>query len=142
MTTPTAKAGITEHLLDDQIEPFLKHLRAAGYAQRTLRKKRTVARAFARWMRRRQIAIDDLNDGHIAAFVARSPRNRKAHVKFERAVLRLWFEYLRGYRRPAAATRATLRFCRRDPSSELQRLSTEGSRAHRELGACLRAVHP
>ncbi len=97
MTTPTAKAGTTENLLDDQIEPFLKHLRAAGYAQRTLRKKRTVARAFARWMRRRQIAIDDLNDGHIAAFVARSPRNRKAHVKVERAVLRLWFEYLRGY---------------------------------------------
>jgi len=35
MTTPTAKAGTTENLLDDQIEPFLKHLRAAGYAQRT-----------------------------------------------------------------------------------------------------------
>jgi integrase/recombinase XerD len=97
MTTPTAKAGTTENLLDDQIEPFLKHLRAAGYAQRTLRKKRTVARAFARWTRRRQIAIDDLNDGHIAAFVARSPRNRKAHVKVERAVLQFWFEYLRGY---------------------------------------------
>jgi integrase/recombinase XerD len=97
MTTPTVKTGTTENLLDDQIEPFLKHLRAAGYAQRTLRKKRTVARAFARWTRRRQIAIDDLNDGHIAAFVARSPRNRKAHVKVERAVLRLWFEYLRDY---------------------------------------------
>ena len=63
MTTPTLEAGTTENLLDDQIEPFLKHLRAAGYAQRTLRKKRTVARAFARWTRRRQIAIDDLNDG-------------------------------------------------------------------------------
>jgi integrase/recombinase XerD len=97
MTTPTAEAGTTESLLDDQIEPFLKYLRTAGYAQRTLRKKRTVARAFARWTRRRQIAINDLNDGHIAAFVARSPRNRKAHVKAERAVLRLWFEYLRGY---------------------------------------------
>jgi len=53
------------------------NLRTAGYAQRTLRKKRTVARAFARWTRRRQIAMNDLNDGHIAAFVARSPRNRK-----------------------------------------------------------------
>jgi site-specific recombinase XerD len=41
--------------------------------------------------------MDDLNDGHIAAFVARSPRKRTAHVKVERAVLRLWFEYLRGY---------------------------------------------
>jgi integrase/recombinase XerD len=97
MTTPTVEAGKNENLLDDQIEPFLKHLRAAGYAQRTLRKKRTVARAFARWTRQRQIAMDDLNDGHINAFVARSPRHRKAHVKVERGVLRLWFEYLRGY---------------------------------------------
>jgi hypothetical protein len=45
MTTPTLEAGTTENLLDNQIEPFLKHLRTAGYAQRTLRKKRTVARA-------------------------------------------------------------------------------------------------
>lgn len=97
MTTLTEEARRTENLLDDQIEPFLKHLRSAGYAQRTLRKKRTVARAFARWTRGRQIAMDDLNDGHIAAFVARSPRKRTADVKVERAVLRLWFEYLRGY---------------------------------------------
>jgi integrase/recombinase XerD len=97
MTTPTLEAGTTENLLDNQIEPFLKHLRAAGYAQRTLRKKRTVARAFVRWTRRKQIALKDLNDGHIAAFVSRSPRNRKAHVKAELAVMRLLFEYLRGY---------------------------------------------
>ena len=97
MTTPTLEAGTTENLLHDQIEPFLKHLRAAGYAERTLRKKRTVARAFARWMRPKQIALNDLNDGHIAAFVARSPRNRKAHVKVELAVMRLLFEYLRSY---------------------------------------------
>jgi integrase/recombinase XerD len=104
MTTPTLEGGTPGNLLDDHIEPFLKHLRAAGYAERTLRKKRTVAKAFARWARRKQIAGNDLNDGHIAAFVARSPRNRKAHVKFELAVMRLLFEYLRGYaglQRPA-----------------------------------------
>ena len=110
MTTLTVEAGRTENLLDDQIEPFLKHLRAAGYAHRTLRKKRTVARAFARWTRRMQIAIDDLNDGHIAAFVARLPRNRKAREMAERAVLRLWFEYLHGYaglQRPPAQHRVS-----------------------------------
>jgi hypothetical protein len=48
-------------------------------------------------MRPKQIALNDLNDGHIAAFVARSPRNRKAHVKVELAVMRLLFEYLRSY---------------------------------------------
>ena len=103
MTTPTLEDGTPERLLDDHIEPFLKHLRVAGYAERTLRKKRTVARAFARWMRRKQIAVDDLDDSHLAAFVARSPRRRIAHVKFERAVMRLLFEYLRscaGLRRP------------------------------------------
>ena len=104
MTTPTSEGGTPGSLLDDHIEPFLKHLRSAGYAERTLRKKRTVANAFARWARRKQIAGDDLNDGHIAAFASRSPLNRKAHVKFELAVMRLLFEYLRGYaglRRPA-----------------------------------------
>jgi site-specific recombinase XerD len=97
MTTPTLVAGTTENLLDSQIEPFLKHLHAAGYSQCTLRKKRTVTRAFARWTRRKQITLNDLNDGHIAAFVSRSPQNRKAHVKAELAVMRLLFEYLRGY---------------------------------------------
>ena len=97
MTTPTLENGTPESLLDNHIEPFLKHLRAAGYAERTLRKKRRVARAFARWTRRKQIAVNDLNDSHIAAFVARSPRKRKTHVKFELAVMRLFFGYLRGY---------------------------------------------
>jgi integrase/recombinase XerD len=97
MTTPTLQGGTPGSLLDEHIEPFLKHLCAAGYAERTLRKKRTVAEAFARWARRKQIVGNDLNDGHIAAFASRSPRNRKAHVKFELAVMRLLFEYLRDY---------------------------------------------
>jgi len=97
MTTPTLKVGTPESLLDDHIESFLKHLRAAGYAERTLRKKRTVARAFARWTRRKKIALDNLNYDDMAVFVARSPRRRKAHVKFELAVMRLFFEYLCGY---------------------------------------------
>ena len=108
MTTPTLGNGTPENcdptipgtdhsLLDNHIGPFLKHLRAAGFAERTLRKKRTVARAFARWTRRRQIAVNGLNDGHIGAFVARSPRRRKAHVKFELAAMRLFFAYLRDH---------------------------------------------
>lgn len=97
MTTPTLKDEMPGSPLDNHIEPFLRHLCAAGYAERTLRKKRSVARALARWTRRKQIAVNDLNDSHIAAFVARSPRRRKAHVKFELAVTRLLFEYLRSY---------------------------------------------
>lgn len=97
MTTSTLEGGTSGSMIEDHIEPFLKHLRAAGYAERTLRKKRTVARAFVRWTKRKQIAVDDLNDNHLAAFVARLPRRRKACVKFELAVMRLLFEYLRSY---------------------------------------------
>ena len=95
MTTLTSEEGTSERLLDDRIGPFLQQLRDAGYAERTLRKKRTVTRAFARWVKRKRIAIVDLNDDHVAAFVARWPRRRKAHVKCELAVLRLFFRYLR-----------------------------------------------
>jgi site-specific recombinase XerD len=95
MTTPTSEDGTSECLLDDRIDPFIQQLRDAGYAERTLRKKRTVTRAFARWVKRKRIAIGNLNDGHVTAFVARWPRRRKAHVKFELAVLRLLFRYLR-----------------------------------------------
>jgi integrase/recombinase XerD len=95
MTTPRSEDATAERAINDRIEPFLKQLRDAGYAERTLRKKRTVTRAFARWLKRKQIAMADLNDGHMATFVARLPRRRKAHVKFELAVLRLFFGYLR-----------------------------------------------
>jgi len=84
----------SQRLLDDQIEPFLNQLEDAGYAQRTLRKKRTVARAFARWAKENRIAARDLDASHITAFVGRSPRRRKARVKFELAVMRLFFGYL------------------------------------------------
>jgi len=83
-----------QRLLDDQIEPFLERLRDAGYAERTLRKKRTVAKAFARWAQRKGIATEELNRTHIALFVARSPRKRTAHRKFELAGMRLFFGYL------------------------------------------------
>ena len=91
----TTGSGSVQRLLDDQIEPFLQHLRDAGYAERTLRKKRTVARAFARWAKRRGIATIDLNDGHVDAFVRRLPRGDKSRLKFELAAVRLFLGHLR-----------------------------------------------
>jgi integrase/recombinase XerD len=95
MTTATIQDGARQNVLDNFIEPFLKHLRATGYAERTLRKKRSVLRAFGRWTKRRRITVADLNDSHLAGFIARSPRRRKARVAFDRAVIRLFFGYLR-----------------------------------------------
>ena len=91
----TTGSGSAQPLLDDQIEPFLQHLREAGYAERTLRKKRTIARAFARWAKRKGIATIDLNDGHADAFVLRLPRGGKSRLKFELAAVRLFLGHLR-----------------------------------------------
>src|SRR5215469_14905406 len=90
----TTGSGRVQHLLDDQIEPFLQRLRDAGYAERTLRKKRTVARAFARWAKRKGIGTIDLNDGHVDAFVRRLHRGEKSRLKFELAGVQLFLGYL------------------------------------------------
>jgi site-specific recombinase XerD len=91
----TTGSGRAQRLLDDQIEPFLQHLRDTGYAERTLRKKRTVARSFARWAHGKGIATINLNDGHVDAFVLRLPRGGKSRRKFELAAVRLFLGYLR-----------------------------------------------
>ena len=93
---PTNRSGrAKQQLLDDRIEPFLQQLRAAGYVERALRRKRTVLRAFARWVERKGIAACDLGECHLDAFTARPPQKRKSHAKFELAVMRLFFRYLR-----------------------------------------------
>ena len=91
----TTGSGRAQRLLDDQIEPFLQHLRDAGYAERTLRKKRTVVRAFVLWLQGKGIATNDLNDVHVDAFVRRLPRGGKPRQKSELAAVRLFLGYLR-----------------------------------------------
>lgn len=82
-------------LLDTHIAGFLTHLQTAGYADRTRRKKRPVAKALAHWMERQHIALDELGKGHINAFLRRAPRNRHARMKREQAVLSQLLTYLR-----------------------------------------------
>jgi len=82
-------------LCDIHIDSFLAYLRAQGYAERTLRKKRSVAASFVRWTVRKQLAVNDLNESHLSAFVKCSPFKRKARVKFEMAALRPFLKYHR-----------------------------------------------
>lgn len=82
-------------LLDSYVESYLTHLRAAGYAERTLRQKRSIAVSFVRWTKRKEIPVDDLNESHITAFVERSPRRQKGHVQTELAALCPFLQYLR-----------------------------------------------
>ena len=81
--------------LQDHIEPFLDCLRVAGYAERTLRKKRFVLQALARWTKRKPMTADSSHDDLMRAFLGRLPQKRKVRLQFERGVLQLFFEHLR-----------------------------------------------
>ena len=93
-TAKSQDAVLLHNLLENQIEPFLIHLRAAGYAERTLRKKRTVIKALIRWARGEEISLHHLNESHFTGFLARPPRKSKGRAKLERSVVRLLLQYL------------------------------------------------
>lgn len=83
-------------LLDAHVESFVNYLRTRGYSKRSLRKRRRVADSFTRWSRDKQLAIVDLDEGHIATFLKRSPpQNSKERFVREQAALRLFIRYLR-----------------------------------------------
>jgi integrase/recombinase XerD len=87
--------GPFEGLSDTHVSSFLTHLRIDGYAERTLRKKRSVAASFARWSVGKRLAVSDLNESHLASFVERSSERTRARVNFEMAALRPFLKYLR-----------------------------------------------
>jgi site-specific recombinase XerD len=94
--TPNAStANPAVGLLDSHVESFFGHLRAAGYAERTLRKKRSVIKSFTRWTRCQQVLREDLNETHLTVFVKRLPGTKNGRAIFERAVLRLFLNHLR-----------------------------------------------
>ncbi len=96
MTTLTVRAlRSSAGEFEVHVESFLEHLRAAGYAERTLRKKQCAAHSFGRWLICQQVALADLNESHIVAFVERSPRGSKHRVVCELAALRPLLEHLR-----------------------------------------------
>jgi len=95
------ESGLVLGLQDTHVEAFFVHLRGAGYAERTLQKKRSVARSFARWTRLREVAIEDLDESHTASFLRHCGRRRKAWAAPASATVRLFLEYLRlDYRIP------------------------------------------
>lgn len=93
MTVDTVR--VRQNQLDRYVEPFLDHLRSAGYAKRTLSRKRTTTESFARWTRCQHVAIEDLNEAYLAGFVKRSGRRLKADAKCELAVLRAFLDFVR-----------------------------------------------
>ena len=113
-------------LLDTLVESFLRHLRAVGYAERTLSKKRSIGAPFVRWTSCKQVLIEDLNESHIAAFVKRAPQEQKVR---RLAVLRAFLSYLRleaGVPPPARRIESS-------PTAELQQRYVDYLRNERGL---------
>jgi len=94
MTTPTRENGTLQRLLDDEIEPFVEHLRAARYADETVHRKRAIAAEFAQWAQQHLIVADNLNSNSAAQFITRLPERAKTRVALERATVRLFLRHL------------------------------------------------
>ncbi len=91
----TSKESPPPYLSSDHIHSFLNHLRSNGYGEKTLRKKKSVITSFVRWAVEKKLAVDDLNETHLAAFVERSAKRTKDRVNFERAALQPFFTHLK-----------------------------------------------
>ncbi len=95
MTTAPPDDKALQRLLNEEIEPFLEHHRALGYADETVQRRRTIAREFAQWARRHLVVADNLNSTRAADFVARPPQRAKSRLAVERATVRLLLKHLR-----------------------------------------------
>jgi integrase/recombinase XerD len=80
--------------LQIEIAAFLDELTAAGYVPQRLAQRRSIVLAFVRWTQDQHLAVADLSEIHVAAFVARRPRGRETRKKV-RATLRRFLTHLR-----------------------------------------------
>lgn len=76
------------------IASFLDELTAAGYPSHGLAHRRSILVAFEQWTRDEGLAVADLSEVHLTAFVGRRSRGRETQEK-ERATLRRLFAHLR-----------------------------------------------
>lgn len=76
-TIVVSREGPPLGFLDTHVESFLGQLRATGYAERTLRKKRSILRAFTRWSKTEQLVCEQIGESHVAAFVKQLPKHQR-----------------------------------------------------------------
>ena len=95
MNGTSLEGGACQKPFDEHVALFLQHLRAAGYAERTLRKKRWALRSLARWAQRKGIAVADFHDRHAAAFLALSSGREKDFVAVQGRAVRQFLGFLR-----------------------------------------------
>jgi integrase/recombinase XerD len=95
MNATTLEGGARQKPFDEHLELFLDHLRVAGYAERTLRKKRWALRNLAQWAQQKGIAFSDLHNHDAAAFLALSSGRAKDFVAVQRRAVRQFQLFLR-----------------------------------------------
>jgi site-specific recombinase XerD len=78
------------------VERFVKQLRAEGYPESSVQRRRGLLLAFLRWASRHAIPVDELQEPHALAFVGRSTRRAKDRVHVERSAARHFVRFLRG----------------------------------------------
>ena len=107
MNTRTLEGEACRGSFYDHVELFLHQLRAAGYAEHTLRRKRFALRSLARWAEGKGITIADFHDRHVAIFQKCSSGRVKDFVAVQRRAIRQFLRFLRsgtGEASPPAST--------------------------------------
>jgi len=89
--TVSESGGLPAH----HIDAFLDRLRTAHYSEVSLRKKRSVLRAFSEWMKNRNIDLIELDESVTARFMKRMMDASRDRVQRARPTLPQFLAYLR-----------------------------------------------
>ncbi len=92
--TLAARAGGDARSLGQHVDGFGKHLAVLGFAKATIGSQLQLAGACERWLARHQIAIADLNEPVVDAFLD-EPRFRRRRQRGSASTLARWLMYLR-----------------------------------------------
>ncbi len=92
--TSLSSSPPNKKLIDSLANSFLTDLRAHGYAERTLRKKKSVVASFLRWTMEKQFTVDELNESHLSAFMDRLPQRQKTRIQFEMSALKPFIKHI------------------------------------------------
>ena len=110
MNTRTLESEACHSSFYDHVELFLHQLRAAGYAEHTLGRKRFALRGLAQWAEGKGITITDLRDRHVAIFLKRSSGRVKDFVAGQRRAIQQFLRFIRsatGEASPSVSTGIT-----------------------------------
>jgi site-specific recombinase XerD len=81
------------------VQSFLDALTAVGHPPLAVAHRRAIVLAFVRWTEARRVALADLTEAHLTAFIQRRPPRHGTHKK-ERAALRKFLAHLRAQGTP------------------------------------------